>query len=127
MNVTVSTTTRAIRMTVPPRGARPLAFVVWLIMRRVWAPSRGPGIRWKAISGVLSTCQPPAGSVVSLASAEPKKDGGNITRLSLIEGWEWDPTLYGGSAPYYLKGRLPYTSHFAQALVDALAWTGRVD
>jgi ubiquinone/menaquinone biosynthesis C-methylase UbiE len=38
--------------------------------------------------------------------------------------WEWDPTLYGGSAPYYLKGRLPYAPHLAQAFVDALDLDG---
>jgi SAM-dependent methyltransferase len=31
--------------------------------------------------------------------------------------WEWDPSLYCGSAAYYTRGRLPYP----QALVEALA------
>lgn len=33
------------------------------------------------------------------------------------EGWQWDETLYSGSAPYYVRGRLPY----APGLVDRLA------
>ena len=41
-----------------------------------------------------------------------------------MEGWEWDPTLYGGSAPYYLSGRLPYAPRLAQAFVEALALDG---
>jgi hypothetical protein len=41
-----------------------------------------------------------------------------------MAGWEWDATLYGGSAPYYLEGRLPYAPHLAQALVDALDLDG---
>ena len=41
-----------------------------------------------------------------------------------MAGWQWDPTLYGGSAPYYLKGRLPYAPHLAQAFVDALDLDG---
>ena len=24
------------------------------------------------------------------------------------EGWQWDETLYLGSAPYYVRGRPPY-------------------
>jgi SAM-dependent methyltransferase len=31
-------------------------------------------------------------------------------------GWEWDPTLYEGSAAYYAQGRMPYP----QALADVL-------
>jgi SAM-dependent methyltransferase len=38
-------------------------------------------------------------------------------------GWEWDPSLYSGSAGYYPKGRLAYP----QALVDALAGELRLD
>ena len=53
----------------------------------------------------------------------PGREAGT-TRLSLMEGWEWDPTLYGGSAPYYLRGRLPYAPHLAQAFVEALALDG---
>ena len=38
-------------------------------------------------------------------------------------GWEWDETLYLGSAPYYAQGRLPY----APGLADRLAETLRLD
>jgi SAM-dependent methyltransferase len=44
--------------------------------------------------------------------------------LSLV-GLEWDPTLYSGSARFYLEGRLPYAPGMADALARALALDGR--
>ena len=41
------------------------------------------------------------------------------------EGWEWDETLYLGSAPYYLRGRPPYAPGLAAALARLLALDGR--
>lgn len=41
------------------------------------------------------------------------------------KGWEWDETLYRGSAPYYVRGRLPYAPGLAEALARALALDGR--
>ena len=38
--------------------------------------------------------------------------------------WEWDETLYAGSAAYYARGRLPYPAEVASALRDALALDG---
>jgi len=38
--------------------------------------------------------------------------------------WEWDPSLYAGSAPYYPVGRLPYPSDVAVALRHELALDG---
>jgi SAM-dependent methyltransferase len=40
------------------------------------------------------------------------------------DGWEWDETLFQGSAPYYEKGRLPYAPGFADTLADALSLDG---
>lgn len=40
------------------------------------------------------------------------------------KGWEWDETLYLGSAPYYARGRLPYAPGLADALRDALSLDG---
>jgi SAM-dependent methyltransferase len=40
-------------------------------------------------------------------------------------GWEWDPSLYEGSAPYYATGRLPYPEEIAIVLKDELALDGR--
>jgi SAM-dependent methyltransferase len=40
------------------------------------------------------------------------------------EGWEWDETLYRGSAPFYLRGRPPYAPGLAAALADLLALDG---
>ncbi len=39
-------------------------------------------------------------------------------------GWEWDETLYLGSAPYYARGRLPYAPGLADRLADALGLDG---
>jgi SAM-dependent methyltransferase len=41
------------------------------------------------------------------------------------EGWEWDETLYLGSAPYYARGRLPYAPALADELARVLALDGR--
>lgn len=40
------------------------------------------------------------------------------------EGWEWDETLYLGSAPHYVQGRLPYAPGLADTLAAALALNG---
>ena len=39
------------------------------------------------------------------------------------EGWEWDDTLFAGTAPYYLRGRLPYPD----ALHDTFAASAHLD
>ena len=41
------------------------------------------------------------------------------------KGWQWDETLYQGSAPYYVQGRLPYAPGLAEELARALALDGR--
>ena len=38
--------------------------------------------------------------------------------------WEWDETLYAGSAPYYARGRLPYPPELADALRSELGLDG---
>jgi SAM-dependent methyltransferase len=40
-------------------------------------------------------------------------------------GWEWDDTLFAGSAEHYVRGRLPYAPGFAAALAAALGLDGR--
>jgi SAM-dependent methyltransferase len=40
-------------------------------------------------------------------------------------GFEWDPTLYSGSARFYLKGRLPYAPGMAGAVARELELDGR--
>lgn len=40
-------------------------------------------------------------------------------------GWQWDPTLFPGSARYYRRGRLPYPPGLAAAVAAALALDGR--
>jgi SAM-dependent methyltransferase len=39
-------------------------------------------------------------------------------------GWKWDPTLYAGSAAYYVQGRVPYPRELVDALVAELALDG---
>ncbi|TDC59173.1 class I SAM-dependent methyltransferase, partial [Streptomyces hainanensis] len=38
----------------------------------------------------------------------------------VVAGWEWDETLFAGTAAYYRRGRLPYAPGLAEALADAL-------
>lgn len=40
------------------------------------------------------------------------------------EGWQWDETLFRGSARYYERGRLPYPPGLADALAGALNLDG---
>ena len=47
-----------------------------------------------------------------------------LARLTGVKSWEWDPTLYDGSAPYYRAGRLPYSPQLTQTLRDALGLDG---
>ncbi|MBA3309311.1 MAG: methyltransferase domain-containing protein [Nocardioidaceae bacterium] len=39
-------------------------------------------------------------------------------------GWEWDPSLYSGSAAYYVQGRVPYTQELADCLAAELMLDG---
>jgi SAM-dependent methyltransferase len=39
-------------------------------------------------------------------------------------GWEWDPSLYAGSAAYYVRGRVSYPRELVDALVAELALDG---
>lgn len=41
----------------------------------------------------------------------------------MAAGWEWDDTLFSGTATYYQRGRLPY----APGLVDVLAEVLKLD
>ncbi|RCG19158.1 class I SAM-dependent methyltransferase [Sphaerisporangium album] len=41
------------------------------------------------------------------------------------DGWQWDSTLFRGSAAYYERGRLPYAPGFAETLAAALGLDGR--
>jgi len=40
------------------------------------------------------------------------------------EGWEWDDTLYRGSAPYYHRGRAPYAPGLADRITETLSLDG---
>jgi SAM-dependent methyltransferase len=40
-------------------------------------------------------------------------------------GWQWDETLFAGSAPYYERGRLPYPPGLADALAACMQLDGR--
>ncbi|GGJ92497.1 methyltransferase [Pilimelia anulata] len=43
----------------------------------------------------------------------------------VIDGWEWDESLFAGAAPYYVRGRLPYAPGWIDALRAALDLDGR--
>jgi len=40
------------------------------------------------------------------------------------EGWEWDETLFQGSAQYYVQGRPPYAPGLADRIAEALSLDG---
>ena len=40
------------------------------------------------------------------------------------EGWQWDETLFRGSAAFYARGRLPYAPGMADAIAQTLALDG---
>ena len=50
--------------------------------------------------------------------------GNERPALDLDSDWEWDETLYAGSARYYARGRLPYPQEVAEALRDELVLDG---
>jgi SAM-dependent methyltransferase len=39
-------------------------------------------------------------------------------------GWEWDPSLYAGSAAYYVRGRVSYPQELVDRLADELGLDG---
>jgi SAM-dependent methyltransferase len=41
-----------------------------------------------------------------------------------VDDWEWDETLYAGSAPHYAVGRMPYPTSLAEALRSELSLDG---
>lgn len=43
----------------------------------------------------------------------------------MSDGWEWDDTLFLGSAPFYQRGRLPYAPGLPDVLAEALTLDGR--
>lgn len=42
-----------------------------------------------------------------------------------LDGWQWDSTLFQGSAAFYERGRLPYAPGFAETLATAVGLDGR--
>ncbi|MGH4031441.1 class I SAM-dependent methyltransferase [Actinomycetota bacterium Odt1-20B] len=43
----------------------------------------------------------------------------------VVAGWEWDESLFAGTAAYYRRGRLPYAAGLAEALAGVLGLDGR--
>ncbi|MFE1962576.1 class I SAM-dependent methyltransferase [Streptomyces sp. NPDC059479] len=43
----------------------------------------------------------------------------------MVDGWEWDDSLFLGAAPYYRRGRLPYAPGLAEVLAEVLSLDGR--
>jgi SAM-dependent methyltransferase len=50
--------------------------------------------------------------------------GQRVEGMPMPRGWQWDETLYRGSAPYYARGRLPYAPGLAAAVAAALDLDG---
>jgi SAM-dependent methyltransferase len=46
------------------------------------------------------------------------------TGTEMPDGWQWDSTLFQGSAAYYERGRLPYAPGFVETLTAALRLDG---
>jgi SAM-dependent methyltransferase len=42
----------------------------------------------------------------------------------VIEGWQWDESLFAGAAEHYLRGRLPYAPGFAATIAETLGLHG---
>ncbi|MEV5712511.1 class I SAM-dependent methyltransferase [Amycolatopsis mediterranei] len=42
----------------------------------------------------------------------------------MTDAWEWDPSLYSGSAPYYPRGRVAYPAELATAFATELGLDG---
>jgi SAM-dependent methyltransferase len=42
-----------------------------------------------------------------------------------IAGWQWDASLFAGTARHYLRGRLPYAPGFAATIAAVLSLDGR--
>ena len=42
----------------------------------------------------------------------------------MVSGWQWDRSLFRGSAAYYDQGRLPYAADWVQALAAVLDLDG---
>ncbi|MFE0102343.1 class I SAM-dependent methyltransferase [Streptomyces sp. NPDC059009] len=43
----------------------------------------------------------------------------------MVAGWEWDESLFAGTAAYYRRGRLPYAPGLAEVLAGVLGLDGR--
>ena len=42
----------------------------------------------------------------------------------MVAGWEWDETLFAGTAAYYRRGRLPYAPGLAELLAEVVGLDG---
>jgi SAM-dependent methyltransferase len=49
----------------------------------------------------------------------------DVVEDDMPAGWEWDETLFLGSAAYYQRGRLPYAPGLADLLAEVLVPDGR--
>jgi SAM-dependent methyltransferase len=45
--------------------------------------------------------------------------------VGVVAGWEWDDTLFAGTAAHYGRGRFPYAPGLADTLAEALRLDGR--
>src|SRR5918992_372408 len=49
---------------------------------------------------------------------------GDILASLMNAGWQWDKTLFGGSAAYYRAGRFPYPAELATTFEEELVLDG---
>jgi SAM-dependent methyltransferase len=42
----------------------------------------------------------------------------------MVDGWQWDDSLFKGASAYYERGRLPYAPGFVETLTEALGLDG---
>jgi SAM-dependent methyltransferase len=54
-----------------------------------------------------------------MGAISPIKSG-----VEMPDGWQWDLTLFRGSAAYYDQGRLPYAPEFAERIAETLGLDG---
>src|SRR3954471_4905029 len=83
------------------------------------APRRKAGSRCRSIS-VTSSPMPRR----HIAISRPARPRALRSSSPMPEGWQWDRTLFRGSAAYYDQGRLPYAPGYARQLAQLLGQRG---
>ncbi len=80
---------------------------------------------WRVFQRIIAEYGTPKGVLTNehrtlLVEQKPQPD----RRWAMPEGWEWDESLYSGSAAYYVRGRAPYAPELADRIAAALSLDG---